>query len=726
MNLKRIITLIFFFISKSYILVAQINDADYNRIMWGNDVKEAKITKIPEKWNKESAVYLYLKEVYKYRKQSMNNAINEDIYYRSRIILLDQTAINEYSEMSMNKIRNNMWGRDANYLGIKIIKPNGDIRTITEYDFVEVKSKESGYQTQRTMKLALPNLAIGDIIDTYYVSINSYTTTSGSLDIQFNPVSKLLQAEYPILYGELIVKPERKTYFNAKSYNGAPEPKIVKDGKWDNYIYQYADIEKINIDQMVFPYREYPNIIYQITMTSKLNKLNRFDFLGDPAKIKSEVKDDEIRSLLLKIADNNLLDGYSLTMQDQCYRNIKKNLSKKYSESEIAINAFYFLRHYLYFKYYNYFGQLMPMYSYISDYMFIKALSNVLSKFNIKHEIGLVADRQYAKNNNVIISSQLIPFIRLNNQDSTIITFPTNNSTFGEYLLTCEGNKAMILNKTSTSAKNPEFLYETMEISSAKNNISIDTIFVNLDDLVDSKISLTENYYIKGSNKEIYYYLVNPYFSTYSNEVDEYANLFSYKQSDLKFIEENQEYFEKYKDEYLAKRHNNLINQITVSQSVDKIEFDTINVFGMGRWSDNDTLKYQLKYSYKSGIKSAGKYYLVSIGKFIGQNKEFSKEEIDRKVNIYNTSPYEYNWVIIMNIPKNYEIENIDNLQFSIDNSEGSFSSKAIIDGNRLIVNVKKVYKKNYNPVEKWPEVLEFLQAASDFTQKQILLTPVE
>jgi len=715
--------LIFYINIYSY---SQINDLEYNQIMWGTDNEEAKNTIVPNKWKSESAVYLYFSESYNYKKQTMNNAINEDIYYRSRVKLLDQTAVNNYAELSMDKLRNNMWGRNGNYLGIKIIKPDGSFRLITENDFVEVESKESGYATQKTVKLALPNLAIGDIIDSYYVSINTYMTEMGNLDIQFNPIVKLLQQEYPILYGEFTVQPERKTFFNAKSYNGAPEPNISISGKWESYVYKYYDLEKMKVDQLVFPYREYPCIISQITMTSKYNKAVRFDFLGEHAKVKSEVSDDEIKSLLLKLCNSDLQDNESVTLEQHCTVQVKKNLSAEPSETEVIENLFYYMRHYLNFKYTLYYGQLIPMANLVTDFQYTIAMSNTLSKYKIEHEIGLAYDRQYTDNNKVIISAQIIPFIRLYNSDSTILTYPVQNTVFGEYFSIIEGSKAVLLDKKSATTKSPVYRSFTLEASTPDDNHITDSIFTNIEDLSQSKISFTESYYIIGSQKTDYYDLVNPFITTYNNEADEYADFNTYRKADFKKIKENKELFEKSKNEYYAQRHNQLEFLLINNQSVNEIDFDTIDVSCMGRWSKKDTLKYQLKYSYQDGINGAGNFFIVDLGRFIGRNKEFTKEEINRKVAIYNDTPLKYDWVLSMNIPQGYKIESLDDLHMSVNNSTGSFSSTARIIDDKLIVDVQKIYKRNYNSLEEWPKVLEFLQAAVNFTQKQILLSPKE
>jgi hypothetical protein len=67
----------------------------------------------------------------------------------------------------------------------------------------------------------------------------------------------------------------------------------------------------------------------------------------------------------------------------------------------------------------------------------------------------------------------------------------------------------------------------------------------------------------------------------------------------------------------------------------------------------------------------------------------------------------------------------VDLLNFSIQNSTGGFSSNATIEDGKVKLKVSKSYLNNYEPLEKWPEMLEFLEAANEFVQQKIVFKKV-
>ena len=68
--------------------------------MWGLEDADFKASLVPDKWKKESAVVLCRSFEYQVKKQAMANYVDENLYTRNRIKLLDQSAVNHYSEMS--------------------------------------------------------------------------------------------------------------------------------------------------------------------------------------------------------------------------------------------------------------------------------------------------------------------------------------------------------------------------------------------------------------------------------------------------------------------------------------------------------------------------------------------------------------------------------------------------------------------------------------------------
>ena len=73
-------------------------------------------------------------------------------------------------------------------------------------------------------------------------------------------------------------------------------------------------------------------------------------------------------------------------------------------------------------------------------------------------------------------------------------------------------------------------------------------------------------------------------------------------------------------------------------------------------------------------------------------------------------------------IPDGYIVSGLDKLNKSVDNEAGSFESTAKVENNVLVITTLKKYKTNYQPNSNWNLVLEFIDAADQFTNEKILL----
>ena len=78
--------------------------------------------------------------------------------------------------------------------------------------------------------------------------------------------------------------------------------------------------------------------------------------------------------------------------------------------------------------------------------------------------------------------------------------------------------------------------------------------------------------------------------------------------------------------------------------------------------------------------------------------------------------------IITMNVPKDYTVEGLQDLNISVDNESGAFISTAKLEEGKLIVTTKKVYKKNFDKKELWPNYIAFLEPAYKFSQAKVVL----
>ena len=73
-------------------------------------------------------------------------------------------------------------------------------------------------------KIAVPNLEIGDIIDFYNYSTETFSST---YEFGFDAVERTLGETYPILNYKLTFQTENDFFVNFNTYNNGPELKQI-------------------------------------------------------------------------------------------------------------------------------------------------------------------------------------------------------------------------------------------------------------------------------------------------------------------------------------------------------------------------------------------------------------------------------------------------------------------------------------------------------------------
>jgi hypothetical protein len=122
-------------------------------------------------------------------------------------------------------------------------------------------------------------------------------------------------------------------------------------------------------------------------------------------------------------------------------------------------------------------------------------------------------------------------------------------------------------------------------------------------------------------------------------------------------------------------------------------------------------------------VNKAGRNYLLDLGKLIGSQIKLDENEMKTRQNdIWLAYARTISNNITLDIPKGYIVEGFQDLNMSIDNESGSFISTAKVDGDKLVVSTKKIYKKNFDKKEQWPNYVAFLEAGFKFSQSKVVL----
>ena len=83
-----------------------------------------------------------------------------------------------------------------------------------------------------------------------------------------------------------------------------------------------------------------------------------------------------------------------------------------------------------------------------------------------------------------------------------------------------------------------------------------------------------------------------------------------------------------------------------------------------------------------------------------------------------------YEVEVNLQLPAGYMVNaaSLQRLGAHVDNATGSFEAAARLDGDKLVLTVRKVYKHQLEPAANWPSLLEVLDAAYTFCSQQVVL----
>jgi hypothetical protein len=690
---------------------------EMDEFFWGKNAPYTDVVDIPEKYKNESAVIIYKYQDYDYHNQKVKVEFTEK--KRLRIKIQDQNAILKFSDYEYNKRREN-YKFDETVFGIKVIKPNGK-ETIIDVD------KES-IDIDDHKKIAIPGLEIGDILDMYQYSEKQYIMYFGA---GFERIESTLGSEYPIMNYKMIFQTENDFFINYHAYNGAPELKPVPTEKNNKRKYEFtaSDLPKEDFPRWFYPLVEKPCYKFQVYFARKAynEEMARAYISEDEKIIKSKVTSEDIYTFYDKRVDI-WSKGY--------FDDVEKFLEgKKFNTDTEKIREIYnFTRHQYYTRYivpfilyernisYYPFDYLEKDYLYLRNYyQFVNYFGVILEKLNIKSELIIGTGRENGPIEDLLLSDNVDLLLKINTEKPIYI------KQFENFLLTdvipysFEGNTAYAIpiedGKLSDQVK-----IITLPVSKFTDIVNADFTKIQINPDFES-FAINRVTSITGHNKEI-----ENWDKVFINDIYNEDRI-KYKTTDYFELIKNDKRKKEFKAEYesyLKTKQADFDEKIKTEIEgeymghIENLEYKLLN---SGRFEQNDTLQYREMFTLKGNyLKKAGNNYTFDIGKFLTSQLEIKEDEYIRDYNIYQNHPRSYKTHLEFEIPSGYSVTGLDKLNKNIKNETGAFVSTAEIKGNLLVIHTSKEYYNYFEPKENWLKMVEFLDAAYQFTQEKILL----
>ena len=733
--------------------------------------KEFNETAVPEKWKNESAVIIGQKTEYLFTRlatgRNYSTVVRINEYIHKRVKLQDKNALEKFSTFNFASM-----GKDgiAQY---KIIKASGkeenvDMKTAVE----DEKEIDPIYKpiffslNIKSQKIAIPNLEVGDIIDyTVKSTIDWDMKTEGT---GFKPFIFSLTNSYPAIYQQYRFTMVNGIKVQYRNYNGAPnlrfDPKASVYGDKESYLSYYfldKDREKTTDVRWNYELRTTPSVKFRVIFLADNDPSSKG--LGEATVDRSGLNPDDVYKHYSGVASFVTPMVSSLVGYTTQYLTKKKEEGVLKTDDDMIRECYYCLRKVFLEMYYK-----GPVHSDLEKYMtgkrlykkilaqekkdgpdkeqredeirissvtFATALRLALAGQNIFAELQVYVPRSLGAWRDAIFMDELDFVIKVKCKRKYYFLEAFNNfDAFGTPYQHLEGAEGYSIAYDQAN----RYYRTTIPATTFIDNLQRQDYSIGFTDAMDivraervsSYLGDEKNSLIGNANLDRSY--LNYDFSKYY--VDPGADKGRQTGKKKKGNDEpmvasgdTAKYDDPDKDEHIKER--NEIFEKSLKEELDVDKYEDFELLKDGRYGDTALLQFKEKFTLKKLMNKAGKNYIFEVGKLIGDQIKLQQSELTgRQVDIWIPHARTIENNITVSIPSGYSVDGLLDLNMNIDNESGSFISSTNVvpkdspGGNdKLIITSKKIYKKNFDKKEAWPNYVAFLEAAYKFSQLKIV-----
>lgn len=715
--------------------------------------KEFEATAIPDKWKNESAVIIGQKTEYLFTRVSSGRnvyIVRIHEYVHKRIKLQDKNSLEKFSTLYYVTM-----GKDGK-VEYKIIKANGKENNVNMSTAIEEEADVPAIYKPilfkmnfKKMKIAIPDLEVGDIVD--YTIKSSFDWDMKQEGIEFTPFIFSLANAYPTMFQQYRFTMADGMKVKYRAYNGAPNIKydakasIIGDkNSYLSYYFLDKDREKINDERWSLEYRNTPTVKFRVVLLADNDEESKG--LGQATIDRSGLNMDQVYARFAPVAAYMTTTVTALAGYTTEYMAKRKAEGVLKTDDDVIRETYYCLRKVFLEMYYK-----GPVHSDLEKYMtgkklykkvlaaekkdvtskkeekedeiringvtFATALRMSLAAMGIQAELFVYEPRTLGNWRDAIFLEELDYVLRVKGKKKFYYLEAFNNfDAFATPYSYLEGAEGFAI---GYQEKN-QYFRASIPASTINDNIEREEYVLNFSDAMDVIRAERTSHYL-GATKIGRIEQANLDRSYLNFDFEKYYNESKKNKKNDNAIEISNKYDDPDRDERLKDRKELFEKDLKSEFDIDK--YEDFELVKDGRFGDTAWLQYKEKFTVKKLISKAGKNYIVEIGKMIGdQIKLDSAEMKTRQTDIWVPFARTIENTITVNIPNGYTVDGLQDLNTSIDNESGSFVSTAKVDGEKLIIGTRKVYKKSFDKKELWPNYIAFLEPAYKFSQAKIVL----
>ena len=725
-----------------------------------NIENEFQVTAVPAKWKNESAVIIAQKTEYLFTRLSSSrnysNVVRINEYIHKRIKLQDKNALEKFSTFNYVTM-----GKDGS-VEYKIIKSSGKEETVDMTTAVEDdKEIEPIYKPIffgldiKSQKIAIPDLDVGDIIDyTVKSTINWDMKIDG---VGFKPFIFSLANNYPTIYQQYRFTMVNGMKVQYRNYNGAPnlrfDPKASVYGNKESYLSYYfldKDREKTADVRWNYELRTTPSVKFRVILLADNDPSSKS--LGEATVDRAGLNPDDVDKRYAGVAAYITPTVTSLVGYTTQYINKKKEENVLKTDDDIIRESYYCLRKVFLEMYYK-----GPVHSdveksitgkklykkilaqekksapekeeredevRISGVTFATALRLTLAAQNIPAELQVYVPRSLGAWRDAIFMDELDFVVKVKSKRKYYYLEAFNNfDSFGtpyEYL---EGAEGYSIGYDEAN----RYYRATIPATTFNDNLQKQDYSISFNDGMDiAKAERVSSYLghektsIIGSANLDRSYLNYDFAKYHVEPASDKSKKKKVGGESVVDSGDNMKYDDPDKEEHIRERKD--IFERSLKEDLEVEKYEDFELLKDGRYGDTALLQFKEKFTLKKLLSKAGKNYIFEAGKLIGdQIKLESSELAGRQVDIWIPHARTIENNISITIPPGYIVEGLQDLNATVDNESGSFISTARLENDKVLISSKKIYKKNFDKKEAWPNYVAFLESAYKFSQSKIV-----
>lgn len=721
---------------------------EIRKTVWSWDKAEFKVREVPARYaNASTVVIARHTELTADSKSklgyngflgfSSNKIMSVSEIAREMVKVNDKSAVEEYSELSFTRFENKSGfhrkDNSTTFVGVRVIKPDGKIREINADDMVFTNESKS----EKKAKVAIPDLQAGDIVD-YFIATNIRLTN----DFSDKSYIVTLFDDAPVLHHSFHGQLGRKFAIDYRSYNGAPDLNVSKNSD-DDIVLDVVkkDIPAFETTLWVSPTLQLPFVRMFISLGNRGGMGRKFAGYSKPGEVNKNKETDDVVELK---ANNIALSFYNNVYipQESVYFNeiIKtaktyaKNLGldfKKMEDEEKAIFVYYTARLFrlLSFNVNDMERSLnigrrsfdgLAMFTYctlqaadidgsvlLSNYRRGYRMEEVMDIDDIAMSTFLRGTNKFMGFTSVFSTPFDIPEAIEGTSNTKIVNLRIKGSVGGangiaKLATVLPGVKV----PASESGKNAHIEQLILSLAPGETTLGVkrkSIIKGHFREDLQSRLILYEDFYESerkafGETKTLLEELQDS--KRTSKLVEDVKNAFAEarKKQKTSFLEETKEWYE----------------QEITNQKDTKIE-------NMGVRHTAPDFIYSSSFDMDGLVKKAGNNIILEIGKVQGNPVAIKPEQRKRDIDVYMPYPRSIEYHVKVQIPEGYTVEGLEGLNKNVRNDAGYFSAQANLVGKTIEIKVSKHYFHGYEAAANWNKLVEFIDAANDWTNAKLL-----